>query len=176
MSMETLLQANRDLIRSQLNYTAAQCEVMPDGQPPPMAGEEFVAVHPDDWTNTDDNPLSLDEIFGICVTLTFRVGYLPVDRTGSKGMLPLVSGWYARAGQVRALLHANYTAINNANTLIGATENGFIEPLSFRSGSVPQARGPDWFWSEDDRDPAAGYTIELRFGGARRKQVIEEQS
>lgn len=179
MSMESLLIAVRDRLRDQLDLTPEQCEVQPDGQPMPMSGEEFFAVHPGDWRNEDVNPLSLEEVFDVSVTLTRKAGYLPTDRVGTELVTKFTLGLYARAAAVRRAIHADYNLLDAANLQInedsGATENGFIEPLSFRSGSTPMAKGPDWFWSDDENDPPAGYAIELRFGGARRKQVIEEQ-
>ena len=70
----------------------------------------------------------------------------------------------------------DYTAMNAANTALGASVNGFVEPLHFAAMSAPMIKGPDWFSAEDSANPPCGLAIELRFQGARRIQTIESQT
>ena len=186
MSMQALLVAVTDRVRRQLGYTAEQCAVRPDGAPDPASGEVFVAVHPLGFRNTDDGAHRLDEEVEVGVTLTMRSGWLPVDRFGPELVAKDNTGLYARAEAIRALCHMDYTAINNANTAIGAGENGFVEPLKFRSCSAVRPQLPVWFSAEgtslNERqvkshvDATCGMSVELTFGGARRVQTLEEQS
>lgn len=177
MSVEALLDAVRDRIRNACRYADDQCDVQPDGSPPPDAGEVYVSVHPQGFRNEDDYAHALNEVVEIGVTLTMRAAWLPVDRQGNQMVAKASTGLYARAEAIRAAVHMDYVSMNAANTTIGASENGFVEPLKFRSCSAPQLKGPDWFNAEGQGgDPAAGWAVELQFGGARRVQVIEEQS
>lgn len=172
--MQALLLAARDRIRSALSYANSECNVRPDGMPDPACGEVFVAIHPGVCRN--DSDLSLDEYVGVNVTLTMRASWLPVDQSGPELAAKASTGLYARAEAIRALLHMNYTVMDDANTTIGGSENGFVEPLKYRSMGTPQAKGPDWFSAEDEYTPPAGWAIEIVFDDARRIQVIEEQS
>lgn len=176
MSMEALLLAVRDRLRTECDYADAQCDVQPDGRVPPPAGQVYVSVHPAGFRNTAEYDLGLDEAYDVTVTLTMRAGWLPRDRVGTQQTARPSAGLYARAAAIRAALHMAYAVTAAANEAIGDDENGFVEPLRFSSCSAPQEKGPEWFGAEGDATPAAGYAVELRFVGARRVQVIEEQS
>ncbi len=171
MSMPDLLIAVRDRIRSALSYPNAQCDVQPDGSPEPSSGQVYVAVHPGDTTNEDD--LSLDESYELFVTLTMKVGYLPVDQLGQELLLKARTGIYARARAIALAVHMKYEIMDAANASIGDTANGFHHPLVYRRMPKPVIKGPDWFNAEDDPNPPAGLAIEIRFDGARRKQTLE---
>lgn len=183
--MRALLLATRARLRATvllggLAYENGQCEIGWDGQPPPMAGQVFVAVHP--GAVRSDHDLSLRETVALDLTLSMKTGGLPVDRYGEQSVVLATTGIYARAEAIRALLHMNYTVLNDANAgqsySIGASDNGFVEPLKFLSMTPPQERGPEWFWGESEfsGDAPAGLSITLSFGNAVRVQVIEEQS
>lgn len=176
--MQALLFAVRNYLRTGGGgpYANAECDVRPDGAPGPIGPQVFVAVSPGGIRNSDTSPHSLDEEYEIKVTLTMKSGWLPVDNYGPEMVAKASTGLYARAEALRARIHGNYTIINNANTTIGAGENGFIEPLKFSYMTPPQFKGPDWFSGEDLATPPSGLAVDLTFVAARRVQVIEEQS
>ncbi len=174
MSMPDLLTAVRNRIRSVLSYAAFECDVQPDGSPEPASGQVYVSVHPGSVRNDDME--SLDETFEVLVTITLKVGYLPVDAFGPQVILKASTGLYARAEAIRKTCHMDYTAMTAANTALGGSVNGFIEPLSYRGMGRPEVKGPAWFNAEDDPDPPAGLALELRFDGARRKQTLESMT
>jgi hypothetical protein len=172
--MPALLLAVRDRLRAALSLGAHECEVQPDGYPHPAAGEVFYAVHPG-YVNQDLDTC-MDESYEVKVTITAKTGQAPLDRWGTRILTLASTGLYARAEAVRALLHMNETVRASANTTIGAQDNGFTETLRYRGMGPPTPRGPEWFSAEDESVPPAGLSLELTFGGARRVQVIEEQS
>lgn len=163
------------VIRSDLGLDDKYVGVQPDGRPPPVAGQMYVAIHAGPFQNQSDT--SLDETYEARVTLSMRGPVVPTDRQGSDLVVLASTGLLARAEAIRASQHMNYTVLNNANTgqtySIGAGENGFVEPLKFQSASEPIEVGADW-WRSDKK--MGGWMVALVFGGARRVQVIEEQS
>jgi hypothetical protein len=182
MSMRSLLLATRDRLRDGLSYREGECEVGWDGMPQPRSGQVYVAVHPGSVGNTQDQ--CLDESYSVDITLSLKMGTYPVDKWGNPGIVLADTGLYARAEAIRALIHMDYVSMNNANAgsdySIGILENGFIEPLKFAGMGSPTERDPGWWWSESQTQTQtmapSGLSITLSFNGARRVQVIEEQS
>lgn len=174
MSMPDLLNAVRDRIRSVLSYTNFECDVQPDGAPDPVSGQVYVSVHAGAIRNDDME--SMDEYYEVLVTLTMKVGYLPVDAFGPQVITKATTGLYARAAAIRKTCHMDYTAMTAANTALGGSVNGFVEPLSYRGMGRPEVKGPAWFSAEDENDPPAGLALEIRFDGARRKQTLESMT
>lgn len=196
MSQRALLLAVRDRLCQPpadggLGYRKGiECEVMFDGQPPvSMPGDFFVAVHPGEWIGRDAE--ALDELYGVNITVTLRVTKFPQDRIGINALVGDPGQRLDRLLEaIRAKLHKDpgprsatnsnhYPVLALANAIIGAGDNGFVEPLVFRGADPPQPRGPDWFLADvnvETRLPPIGLSQTMRFGGARRLQVIEEQS
>lgn len=185
MSQLALLTAVRNVLRQAAPYglglPIAQCEVMFDGQPPPVCGELFVAVHPGDWNAVDVE--GLEEEFGVDITVTVRVGKVPRDGMGLNALIgPAGASLDGRLEQIRALLHLDSVqdqVLNQANQIIGNSANGFVEPLRFRGCSRPEPKGPDWFGAEANGHgplPPVGLAQTLHFGGARRVQHIESET
>jgi hypothetical protein len=160
--MDALLDAARDHLRQTIDLKPAECDVTPDGQPNPMAGQRFVAVHPGAVQNAQVH--CLDERYSFKVTVTCRTAQDPRDRKRDGGAWKL-------AEKVRAAIHMSY-----ALTAL-ATETDpnvvFTEPPCYESGNSLGPRDASWFWS--DRDTDTGFAVELSFGRARRIQYIEEQ-
>ncbi len=191
MSQRALLLSCRDVLQASktasppalvgLGLPQAQCDVLFDGQPPPGCGELFVALHPGEWTTEDIE--GLNEVFGLDITVTVRVGVLPRDRMAPTSILASLAGESLdqQLEAIRALLHLDSVRdqwLNQANTYIGGTANGFVEPPRFRGGDRPQACGPDWFgtdWDGQGPLPPVGISQTLHFGGARRLQRIESE-
>lgn len=151
-----------------------ECELMPDGQPAPVCGERFVAVHPGDWTNQSTQ--CLEELYGLFVTVTIRLPRVPYDRIGPEIIGKAEDGLLALCERVRAAMNMSDLMRIATNALIdgeGATVNGFIVPLQFRDGGKPQIRSGAWFHSK--KEPLAGLSQTMTFGGAQRDQLIESQ-
>lgn len=190
--IDALLYAVRDGIRAAgLNYDAASCEIMDDGQPPPRCGNYFAAVHGGMMRSDRDN--QLNELYDFSVTLTMRVT-VPLDRVGDQQIarniarVPLGErqGFYAKCDRLRAFLHMNWGRVvltsqtpNSANDNLAAwatgTVYGFVEPMRFLSMAAPVLVGGEWFSAEPDAEDV-GIKSELRFGGCRRFQPITAAS
>jgi hypothetical protein len=164
---DALMDAVRDTIRSAVSLTPGECDVCPDGQPNPAAGQRFVAVHPAAVTNRQVH--CLDEYYSFKVTVTKRTAMNPRDRKRDGGVWEL-------AAQVRNAVHMSY-AITAAATAAESNAS-FVEPPVYEMTTYLGPKGPDWFWAEPtggERDPT-GIAVELSFGKCRRVTYIGETS
>lgn len=171
MSQRALLLAVAAHLRTQLSLGTDECSVELNARPQPINGELFIAVHPGSWVGQSGDD-DLDELFGVQVSVTRRITYAPEDRQAED----VLTGTDAIAlekllEQIRVNLHMNYAVINAANTTIGGSANGFIEPLRFHYAQPPQVVGSEWFGS-DDGEPQAGLVQTLVFDGSRRVQTL----
>ncbi len=172
MSMSALLLAVAAKIKSATGLTDSNVGVQEDGQPPPFAGELYIAVHDGDSAN--DAETSLDETFGVDVTISRRAGFVPKDRVGSELIVKATTGLVARSDAIKVAIHMQYDVIiggaNAANTIIGAGANGFEKPLKFRRCTRTQRKGAEWFGAE--KGQPGGKIKVLSFDGAQRVQNI----
>ena len=162
--------AVRDKLRTEFNVTHTAVDIRITGQPPPICGDWFLAVHPGPFRSTQQE--SLREEYDLDITLSLRRQYVPNDRVGSYVVAEDPNGIYAKAERVRALLHMQEDYRVAANVIIGAV-SGFSIPLKFASCSKPQPVTADWFGGEEGD---GGYTITLSFHKALREQDIPYQT
>ena len=180
MSLRALLLAVSAKVKTVTGLDAANVGVQEDGQPPNFSGELYIAIHPGAFRNNDDaGETDLDEVYEVDVTVSRRAGYTPADRVGEELITKVTTGLYARVEAIRAGLHMQYDYIigagaDTANTIIGASDNGFVKPLKFRDCSRPQRKGAEWFGAEKGKP--GGKILVLSFGGAQRVQIVTEQS
>jgi hypothetical protein len=188
--IDSLLYAVRDAIRApvttftgnpitSLGYDERSCEIMPDGRPKPNCGEVFVSVCEDTSRSTNDNCLM--EYFAFSVTLTQRVVKVPLDRVGDSMLAVKVArqtGHNRRCEALRALLHMNWGALQDANDYLvryslpgTGPVYGFCEPARFRAMSRPRFEGGDWLGADADA-PQICLATDLQFADARRFQGI----
>lgn len=175
MSMPALLDATAAHIRAECGYDSKMCDVQPDGRPEPASGQVFVAVHDGEWTHGPVEE-ALDEYFGVRVTVSLRIAYVPQDRQGQESVRKARTGIYARAEAIRAAVHMSYGLMDAANAIIGAAANGFVEPLRFVSSSGVRLESSSWWDAHEDDEPgdrSAGLVLELAFGRARRVQRFD---
>lgn len=195
MSLAALLVAVADHLTdttSRIRLDQGLCEVMPDGMPPEEAVDLFVAIHPSQWSQTNEAGTALDETFGFQVTVSKRGRKGPMHewgrwamcepRKGTKegGLLPI-------AESVRAALHGNYTAITRANSMIDiaaagqqTTANGFDPECIFFTGAggIVKQR-PTWWGSNTESlseagSPYAGLSITLNFKCRRVQDILSQ--
>lgn len=174
MSARALRLAAKAHLVTQLSLGSGVCDVTIDGRPLMICGQRFVAVHAGDWSNASNE--SLDELVGLQVTITDRVGVTPFDRHGVEELEKAQTGLETYAEAVVAAIHMDYALMNAANALISASIAGvtkFVQPLFFRFGERPRYRDGTWFGA-DPPDADAGVSITLTFGDARRVQKVED--
>ena len=171
--MPALVSAVVTQLKSALTLTDSTIISSFDGQPPPFSGQIFYVVHPGAVSGGSD--LRLEESYGVDVTITQRIPYVPFDRIDDV-FYHQSTGIYAKADAVKAALHMSYTVMNAANVIIGNSVNGFEEPLKYQSISSPVVRGADWFFADGEANPPSGVSLVVSFGGASRMQSIESQA
>lgn len=183
MSQAALLRAVRTRLQALFEVNQTGCDVMFDGQPPPVMGEQFIAIHPGNWT-AKNGDYDLDEYYGVQVTITRRLGAAPQDRGGTELWLKATEGIEAVArkiivgdGTTLNGLHRNGDVLREANTALGTTVNTFFETLYFLDGGRPVLKLEDWFSAEEmgtGKYANAGVAQTLTFGQARRLQDLRD--
>lgn len=190
MSARALLLAVRDQIRTTYTLDEGQCDLMDDGQPPPRAGELFVAVHPaGSWQNAaPEADTYLRELFGFHVTVSVKLGHVPVDRKGRAAILDEILSTNRpgvalvdRCERLAKILHLNYTIMAAANVYLQANDadrEPLVKPPRFEVGVGPMKKSPDW-WHLPTTTPtkanaAFGLSCELRFGRGEVSDQLED--
>ena len=165
MSMDALLNAVRDRLKTVMALTANECDVCPDGKPNPGCGQRFLSVHPGNVRNQQKH--CLDEYYDFKVTVTVRTGQLPYDRKRDGGV-------WALALQARAIIHMKSEVV----VLAAAEDANFriTEFPTFSSASYKGPVGPEWFWAEGQEPDPTGIVVELSFTGIRRIQYIDDEA
>jgi len=181
VSSRALLKGTETRLRALLGDAAGQKSGVqpPPGRPPAFSGQFYYAIWLTGVSGDDQNALSDDKVYGVCVTITARMGYAPKDRQGQK--MTEADQLLDEADAVATAFHQSDLLRIEANKLIpgtaeyvaihggGETVNGFEEPLRFQSYGPPENRGGEWVGSE-----TAGnvWAIDVYFGGAKRVTPI----
>lgn len=173
MSDVALLNAVEKRLRTALGDADGRfVGVQLEGVPPPAAGSFYVSIDAGPYRNSDMNPQSLDEFFGVTVTLAFKMQFAPKDRRAG-----VAAGRDHVRGVTRTVitaLHCDYQVLNDANAELGAAVNGFVEPLRFARASPAVAKAPDWIGGKTDHPDRKGiYVRTVEFADARRVQRID---
>lgn len=168
MSMDALLNAVRDRLRTAMVLTNLECDVCPDGRPNPDAGQRFLSVHPGDIASnpSPSRKHALDEYYSFKVTVTVRSGQKPYDRKRDGGVWTL-------AMQARAVIHMKSEVV----ALAAAADPSFriTEFPVFRGATYLGPKGPDWFWAEGSETDPTGIAVQLNFGETRRLQYVDDE-
>lgn len=180
MSQRALTLATKDYLQFWFGYTDAECDTSPDGQPPPMSGELFVAVHGGGFRNGADD--SRQDYHTVMITITRRVPQAPFDRSYSSIIDDVDQGLEVTANQIIAKMHTGtgaYEVMNQANKYLvswagGRDVYGFEEPLRFRGCTEPQKKSGSWVHG-DAGEPHAARTLTLTFSDALRQQSMAGQ-
>lgn len=173
--MTALLEGVVEFLKSTsgMGLSANECGEQAEGQPPPSAGQRYVAVH--DNGSSNEATETLDELFALSVTITLRTPYAPKDREKT-----IRHEIRELAHKVKLVLHGQAAPVILANGFMPSTHQDFCEPLRYLSTSEIQFKGPDWFYSEGTNggDTKSGVAITVRFGKARLVTdiALEEES
>lgn len=177
MSYAALARAALPILRTALGLST---ESVMDGvtqEPDALAGEVFVRVLSGGSFNRSPDIAWIDERQTLLLCVTFRSGWTPPDRIGKHLITSPGTGQDAFCRAAAVALHGNYTLINNANTELGGSVNGFCHPLRWSSTRGPTPRGPEWFGGEspdwDAKLAPSGVSYLLAFEEAQRVQSLE---
>lgn len=164
------------IIAGAIGYDAKTCRRMWDGEPPPLMGQAFVSVWYDGQRTNQAFKTSLDELFGVYVTITLRF-VKPFDQ-----LVFHRDDMELRANAIRALVQKDawdHRISRAANELAGFDGNnqpvGFRESLAFERFEPIQMVGPAWFKGAPAANDVGAAQL-LRFGKSRRVQAITTAS
>lgn len=172
MSIELLLQAARDRLRTQLSLTANDCDIQPQGRPPARMGDKYIGLDEDSVVPTGKGHLK--ELNTIVVVITKRL--TPESKlTYSQAYIKSASGLGAIERTVIAALHGVQAVRVAANTLGGLphVDNGdaIITPLYYIGRTRSRFETGEWAGCEPG---AACFMVrELRFQGGMRIQALD---
>lgn len=171
MSMSALLTAVRNQLRDDLKIPETDCDIQPNGQPPPTCGQIYYAVHALSHDPETTNPDQwIGEVYNIGITITRRAAAVPTDRRPTETLYKATTGLEARARAVVKNLHMKYDVITDANALISGTDK-IQEPLRWQ-GTDAEPEEVDGTWYHGRPDERAGLTLTVRLGGAMRYQTL----
>jgi hypothetical protein len=172
--------AVRDTLRADLALQDHECNLQPGGRPPPVGwADYYVAVHSGGQQNSARE--SLDRTFDVQVTVTYRVGKVPVDRRGPSVLQKAEFGLEDLCEKIIRLLHNNHQLRIASNDLISdsglagsntGVNYGIQEALIFLhdDGEAHEVSG-EWFHAKSTGE-TAGLVQVLTFGEARRLESI----
>jgi hypothetical protein len=124
---------------------ADTCEVGFDGSPKPSAGQLYIAVHLGSWSMAPMGDWDFHEQVEIQVTVTLRLGDVPLDRYGIAAWVKATSGLDAICRQIIVLLHHNQAVRAAANVYIGSGSAGFVTTTQLVSAQPPKMQRAQWF-------------------------------
>lgn len=151
-------------------------DLQADGQPPPSAGQLYLAIHGTDWSPAgSEKEQGIEEVFGVAITISRRTPSAPPDRQTEAFYTSATIGLDHIARLITPLVHQSYVILNAANALLGNPDFGFQEPLRWAgSDPEPTLQQPSWWWAEPTKKTniPTGWTLQCRFAGAVRIQEL----
>lgn len=188
MSVAAICEAVRDQLRKTVGLQQEECDLSLDGKPYPLAGQRWVSVHPGQWRGISDD-YNLHEEVSVNVTVTYRIGDTPLDRTANNVWVNYLE---PLTRQIITAIHFNEVQVRiAANTLLGDEgandgPDGFYLHLVLKDGGKPEYKEDSWFSSvpgvqqeytskgmtHGNMIAQAGVAQTLVFGGAMRAQQI----
>jgi hypothetical protein len=188
-----MLVAVRDQLRSVCGFTDFECDCHNDPQPHPTSGRRFIAVYPGECRGGPHSDSGIHEWIGINVGITMRFSGTPQDYISNELYLKALTGMETLQRQVQLAIHANYTVMAAANTIIATvndiaysagppvvpafTTDKFITPLEWQyTTPVPDVKLGDWFFSDNENEISkkCGLFVDVRFSGAHRPQQLSK--
>ena len=176
MSLAALLEAAQDHLRTELSLSNAQCGVQMDGDPPPAAGEFYLAIDEGGVSSPGGTENWLLEQFTVVVSIMRRTGQYMKDRQGNvlKREATAIKSLEELERRTIRALHGRHDFRIAYNTSLGAPDESLGEiavlPLWYRG------RGRTYRFQSSSEEPAQKFEWlrrDLRFGGLDRKQKLE---
>jgi len=167
IELEALTHAVAEYLQKHAGFNTGEVGVHGRGRPPASAGMVYAAVHAGDWMSGGPGH-NLDLKVAVSVTLSVKLGQIPLDRWQYSGSYSADDGLEIISLLVLKCLHQRYDVITLANTKLSNGVSPFMEPLSFVRSGEPQEREAQW-WSgsvTQSKGPL-GLSRTLQFSGAR---------
>ena len=179
MSMAQLLETTQEWLRTELSLADHFCGVQPFPEPPPVAGEFYVAICEGGITAPGGTENWLLEQYTVVVSIMRRSGQYMKDR--QKNLLKRLPSTIESGDRLEALERATIRALHGRhdfriayNTALGAPDASLGEsavlPLLYRG------RGPTTLFESPSEEPSTRFEWlrrDLRFQGLDRKQKLE---
>ncbi len=179
MSMAQLLVTTQTWLRTELSLADQFCGIQMDGDPPPAAGEFYVAIDEGGIGSSGGTENWLLEQFTVVVSIMRRSGQYMKDRQGN--LLKRSASAIEAGNRLEALeratiaaLHGRHDFRNAYNTALGAPDATLGEiavlPLWYKG------RSRTYRFQSMDEEPAKRFEWlrrDLRFMGLDRKQKLE---
>ncbi len=105
---------------------------------------------------------------------------MPLAKPSRAALISVLSGKVLRTTVFGGSANEKYILLTDPDTgLPVGYAGGFVEPLRFVSGSIPEIKGPEWFTSppllgELGEQIECGVAQTVNFFGARRCQRIDQ--
>lgn len=176
MSMDALLEACENHLRTELSVGDQFCGVQPLGDPPPIAGEFYVGIDEAGVNSPGGTENWLLEQFTVQISIMRRTGQYMRDRQRQllKRNPSVVANLTRLERQVIRALHGRHDFRIQYNTLLGVPDADLGEmavlPLWYKG------RSKTYDWENKNEEPARQFAWlrrDLRFSGLDRKQKLE---
>lgn len=167
MSLSALLEATRNLLRSELtNFydnddeatqtrdRANNCRVMPDERPVPMCGQEFIAIYGRLHQASERYAMeAIEERYSVTIAVSRKCGVVPRDSRGEASYIhvsdQLVEGNRSLEGRTREIIRI---LAQNKYQLLRSAEELF--PLNLGGEDVTYGYVTPLIWTGGDSQPA----------------------
>lgn len=177
MSLGRLLLSVRDKLRTELDLSDGECEVMPSGEPPASCGQKFISVYGANWAAEGGNTfadLGVVESYGIVCAVTFRSNYVPFDRLGEGLYINRLIGMEDYCRSIMKAVHLSTDILEKTDLLINEdfgsnvpSPHKMVEYLRWTyCDANPKSVAGAWFGTEESA--ASGLVMEVRFTNATR--------
>lgn len=141
----------------------------PDGEPPHVYGDKYIAIHSAGSRTNSQDALVDDRMYDISLTVSYKLAYVPNDRRAVEIAREGQAYLEDLADQLPGYLIGDWTTLGDADSFIPGvhdTTNGFIEPFkSATTGDIQIGAG------EGD-NPATVLRIVVTVRGARRIRLL----
>lgn len=176
MSLRALKLGVEARLKAAMHATADVVGIQPDGRPPAVFGQHYIAVYGGGWQTVANCPEGDDRAYALSLGLTYRMGYAPRDRRGSEIAIAGQDYLDDLADQVSGYLLNNWATMNLVNGFIsgaGTTTNGFCEAFQSASCGPVEIKGPDWVNADADKHPPTVFACTVTVRGARRIRLLD---
>jgi len=175
---QAILEAVRDLLRTNIPLRNDFCDNQPSGKPPARSGQYYVSVFPlgVQYGGSADQHLGIDRKHGIGLGITQRTGVVPDDRLLREALFQ-AKGALTLAEECDRVIRANrYAMLDTASAAFTGTWTAgkLCEPLQLTGSSWKAVKkGPEWFSAAPPTKPERamcqdfGMYVEVRYTGAR---------